>query len=260
MPRMARRTREQLAAFLQARAKRRVTLTLTSNTSSYVSFTPGKAPLKVRLQRAFLVADDHVLIALADWLAGRSKRCPGPVRAFINRPPAEAVDLARRRRRRLEPRGRHYDLARLLEEVNRAHFDGAITARITWGRRTQKRVRSRTLGSYYRGEDLIVIHPVLDQASVPAWFVAFTIYHECLHGMQAPGETPHGAAFREALRRHPDHPAAVRWERANLGLLTRGPTVAPAGRRKAAWRVGGRQPQPPASREGSPGDQLAFDF
>lgn len=233
---MARFTRDQLRRELEEVAHVPIRLTLTSNASSYISFTPGERPLRVRVQRLFLHAPDDVLVAMGRWLGGRERACPTVVRRFIDRPPPEVAALSHTRRRRLEPRGRCYNLARLLGRVNAERFGGRVTARITWGRRAARRsVQARTLGTYYRGENLIVIHPVLDQWIVPEWFVTFTIYHECLHALQPPGEAPHGPRFRAALRTHPDHAAALRWEKANLALLTRGhePGVHPI----AAYRV-----------------------
>jgi hypothetical protein len=232
---MIRFTREQLRRELERLARVPIHLTLTANASSYVSFAPDDRPLRVRLQRLFLHAPDDVLIALGRWLGGRQKSCPAAVRRFINYPPAEAVATAHTRRRQLKTRGRCYDLARLLARINERYFGGTGTARITWGRRARRRsVQARTLGAYYRSEDLIVVHPVLDQWVVPEWFVEFTVYHECLHTLQSPGERPHNRAFGARLRRHPDYVAAMQWEKANIHLLTRG--YAP-GRRMAAYHV-----------------------
>jgi len=176
------------------------------------------------------------------WLGGRERRCPRVVRQFIDRPPPELTQLARSRQRSLEPRGRCYSLERILKEVNETYFDGAVAAGITWGRRgPRRRVQVRTLGSYCRHEDLIVINPVLDQWAVPEWFVSFTVYHECLHSRQSPEERPHNRTFREALRRHPHYGEALRWEKANLPLLTRGRDVGPM--RQAAYRT--RRGRPP---------------
>lgn len=230
---MVRFTREQLRCELQRLAHVPILLTLTANASSYISFKPHQTPRRVRLQRLFLHAPDEVLAALGLWIGGRQGSCPKAVRRFIDFPPPEAMTLVHTRRRRLQTRGRCYDLAAVLQRVNQRFFQGAVTSRITWGRGNSARtVQARTLGAYYRHQNLIVIHPVLDQHLVPEWFVEFTIYHECLHVFQTPGQRPHGREFAARLCRHPDHLAALKWEKANLHLLTRGHD---AGRRLAAW-------------------------
>jgi hypothetical protein len=240
---MVRFTREQLRRELERVAHAPVHLTLTANASSYISFKPDETPRRLRLQRMFLSAPDEVIISLGRWIGGRERRCPKAVRRFIDYPPAEVVELAHSRRRRLQTRGRCWDLGRMLQRLNERFFGGAVTARITWGRRSSRRaVQARTLGAYYRNEQLIVIHPVLDQWVVPEWFVEFTVYHECLHTFQGPGERPHNRRFAEQLRRHPDHVAALKWEKENISLLTRGHDP---GRRMAAWEVKRPPEEPP---------------
>ena len=234
---MPRFTRQQLRSELERIARRPIRLTLTSNASNYITFSPSDDPLRVRIQRLFLDAPDDVLVGVGRWLGGRAKRCPKVVGRFINSPPPEVARLAHTRRRMLKPQGRCYHLGRLMEQVNAEYFDGAVTARITWGRRISRRqVRARTLGAYYRGENMIFISPVLDQWIVPEWFVEFTIYHECLHARQSSGDRPHGAEFRKALRRHPHYGAAMQWEKANINLLTGRITD----RQRAAYRVEGQ--------------------
>ncbi|MBN2584528.1 MAG: hypothetical protein JXL80_15810 [Planctomycetes bacterium] len=218
---MPRLTREELRLELQKIAHRTITLALTTNASSYISFRPDREPLDVRIQRAFLDAPDDVIVGVGRWLGGRSRRCPEVVDRFINCPPPELVEHVHTRRRDLKTEGRCYHLGALLDRVNRRFFRNTISTRITWGRRLpRRRVQARTLGIYYRGENVIVLSPVLDQWLVPEWFVEFTVYHECLHVLQHPGERPHGPAFRRRLRLHPHYGAAMQWEKANIDLLT----------------------------------------
>jgi len=165
---MPRLTCEQLRRELEQIAHRTIRLTLTTNASSYVSFRPDRDPLDVRLQRAFLDATDEVLVGLGRWLGGRVRRCPDVVDRFINCPPPELAERIHTRRRDLKPQGRCYHLEAMLQHVNRRFFRNTLRVRITWGRRlSRRRVQARTLGIYYRGENLIVISPVLDQSIVP---------------------------------------------------------------------------------------------
>jgi len=231
---MPRLTREQLRQELEQIAHRTIRLTLTTNASSYVSFRPDRDPLDVRLQRAFLDAPDEVLVGVGRWLGGRLRRCPDVVDRFINCPPPELAERVHTRRRDLKTEGRCYHLESLLERVNRRFLGDTVRVRITWGRRLpRRRVQARTLGIYYRGENVIVISPVLDQWLVPQWFVEFTIYHECLHALQSAGERPHGTAFRRRLRLHPRYGEAMQWEKANIDVLTS--CIQPA--QQAACRV-----------------------
>jgi predicted SprT family Zn-dependent metalloprotease len=230
---MPRLTREALLLELERRSGRRIALVLTTNACSYVSFTLARDPVKLRLQRLFLDAPDEVLAALGRWLAGRERRCPPEVREFIDAPPPHVQRVIRTKRRWLHRSGRCHDLGRIFDEVNRCFFHGRVTARLTWGRSASRRnVGARTLGAYYFGDHIITINPVLDQEQVPAWFVAFTVYHECLHSFQSGRGRPHDRKFQVDLRRHPDYAKAARWEKANIRLLTRRPDY-----ERATWRV-----------------------
>ncbi len=134
----------------------------------------------------------------------------------------------RRSRGPLRPQGQVHDLAVLLAEVQAACFPHAVPADITWGRRGARpqRARRRTLRLGSRDvSGLVRIHPVLDCASVPAWFVRFVIFHEVLHAVHPPETLPsgrrrvHTRAFRQAERAHPDHDRAQAWKNEHLPRL-----------------------------------------
>ncbi len=118
--------------------------------------------------------------------------------------------------------GRVHDLAPLLaaEKQRWPHCPDDIY--IEWG--SWPRVpptRSLRLGSCLPPR--IRIHPVLDHASVPEWFVGFIVFHEVLHVRFPPTRGPdgrrrvHGRAFRAIERSHPDHARAGAFERAQVG-------------------------------------------
>ena len=103
---------------------------------------------------------------------------------------------------------------------------GAIEARITWGPRA-KRKPGRTsikLGSYTVEDELIRVHPVLDAADVPRYYLAWVVYHEMQHEIH---DMPvvdgrrvyHTRAFRQAEAKFEEYAEAVLWERKNLQKL-----------------------------------------
>jgi hypothetical protein len=73
-------------------------------------------------------------------------------------------------------------------------------------------------------EALIRIHPVLDAADVPRFFVEWIVYHEMLHEIH---DMPvvdgrrvyHTREFREAESRFEHYADAVLWERSNVHRL-----------------------------------------
>ncbi len=123
--------------------------------------------------------------------------------------------------------GEVHDLAALLA-AQRAHLPRAPEVPVSWGRwPTVAPRRVLRLGSCSTGaEPVIRIHPVLDHAEVPDWFVGFILFHELLHVVfpPVPGSgrrVVHPRSFRAAERRHPDHARALAWERTHVLTLMR---------------------------------------
>lgn len=123
----------------------------------------------------------------------------------------------------LAPVGDVHDLGVLLAAQRRLLEAPAPEVPVTWGRwpgRPPRRVLR--LGSCETDPPLIRIHPVLDHASVPDWFVGFVLFHELLHVVHPPERrgrrrVVHPPQLLQAERRHPDHARAVAFEQAQVG-------------------------------------------
>ena len=217
---------------LERRSGLRLQLVLTDNSHTVMSVKhhPVSGEVALRMHHMFLEADHDVLKALAAWLRKPSCRRSG---AVIDRFIRDNRHLVRRRgstARRLQTKGAVYDLRRLFDDVNAAHFGGSIAAAITWGRRpTSRRRRSIRFGSYSVEEHLIRIHPYLDNARVPEFFVRYIVFHEMLHAHLGIEESPtgrrriHTAEFKRIERAYPDYHRAEAWqaEPSNLRMLLR---------------------------------------
>ncbi len=212
------RSAEEARVLLEAASRQAVRLTVTHNRSRFVSFAYAGNLCRLRINEEFLAADEATLRALADWIAHPKRGCPAEIRGFISSCPRPAPTP---RPRKLLARGRFHDLAELAQQVNDAFFAGQVASAITWSRVSpRRRVRVRRLGAYLRHADVITISPILDRPETPSRFLAYVIYHEMLHALQPPNHPrPHDSDFRAALRRHPDHDWALRWEKANMRLL-----------------------------------------
>lgn len=189
--------------------------------------------LVVRLHQRFADAPQEVLAALGRWLrlGRRDRRACARLDRWI------ADEIPRRtafpRAPHVAPRGEFHDLGELAGEVLSGELawafpTGCEPPRVTWGPRRRSRARhTLRLGSFEAARHLVRLHPVLDQAGVPRWFVRFVLFHELLHAALGP-ETAgtgrvlhHGPRFRAIERAHPDHGRAQRWERRHLGALLR---------------------------------------
>jgi predicted SprT family Zn-dependent metalloprotease len=198
---------------------KKVSVVLTDNTSSMISFRAGQTGVAVRLHRMFLCAEDDVMDELARFIAGKRRRTP-LIRRFIKRNRQVIASLPPRRQV-LRPFGKSCNLAEISRQVNKEYFQGEMDVGITWGTSRKTRARQRTLGSYSRRTNVIRINPVLDKRQVPRYFIAFVVYHEMLHAHLGVPEVNgrrqvHSREFKRRERLFTDYEQAVTWEKSNL--------------------------------------------
>jgi hypothetical protein len=230
------RTELDLESELEAEAKMPVRLVLTDNRSTIMSVRHDRrhGSAVVRVHRMFLAAEADVVHALACWIRSpRSKDTAEPLNHFI-RANRGQIKVRQHVQAQLDTHGEHFELKTIFDEVNRSEFDGAVQSRITWGRMpATRRRRSIRFGSYYPGENLVRIHPLLDQAFVPPYFVRYIVFHEMLHAVLGVEEPPEGRRrvhtreFRAREKKCADYNRAVAWQKdfANLKKLLKKPLV-----------------------------------
>jgi len=228
-PRSAEQSRHAFERELSRRLAHPVVLTVTDNGRTMISSRDGGDHMRVRVHHMFLDAAPDILDAVAGYLAHADEGSQHRLRSFVK---TQSARIRRRARRapRLESRGTHHDLAHIYADVNRRYFAGEVVARIGWARRAAQRGsrrRSIKLGSYRARDALIRVHPVLDAAWVPRFFVEYIVYHEMLHHVvpmpQRGGRrTLHGPEFTARERRFEHYDRAIAWERAHLDRLLGG--------------------------------------
>ncbi len=228
------RDNSSLRRDLEVRTGERIELTVTDNSSSIMSFKSAAKgrPARLRIHHMFLSAGPDVLGALATWLTKRNcQRSAQVLDDFIKR---NGHLIVRNRERPIDvtTRGTHFDLQRLYDEINRAHFEDSVNAPITWGRMpTTRKRRSIRLGSFTPEDNVIRVHPLLDQAFVPEYFVRYIVFHEMLHahlGIETSSSGRrciHTPAFKRMERAYPDYDRAIGWhdDPKNLRKLLRTP-------------------------------------
>jgi len=226
------RDTDLLRAELERRTGLGIDLTITNNRSTMLSVRHGRSrrSLQVRLHQMFLSADTKVIRSLAVWLTNRnSKRDAAVVDAFINNN-VHRVRPDRTGNNGFITKGDVFDLAVLYQRINATYFDNAVRVNITWGRMPPaRRRRSIRFGSYYPTDNLIRIHPLLDQPFVPPFFMRYIVFHEMLHAYLGIEESEtgrrryHTRDFAEMEEQYPDYARAVAWQSnpANLRRLLR---------------------------------------
>ena len=91
---------------------------------------------------------------------------------------ARLVRQMRGRKHIRSPRGHHYHLEEIFDDLNRRFFHGLMgRPQLTWSR---NHARS-SLGHYDPAHNAIVISRVFDDARVPRYAVEYILFHEMLH-------------------------------------------------------------------------------
>lgn len=217
----------RLVAELRALVGTTVSLRVHDNRSTMVSLKREQEHLHLRVHHMFLAAGPDVVRALADYARQRSARAGKVLDQYVreNRAAIKPVDVEKHRARKLEAMGRVHDLAAIYASLNERYFQNGVDARIGYGRGSNRRKRSIRMGAYYHETRTILIHPALDRAEVPRYFVELVVYHEMLHQAvpHKKGDTGrrciHSPEFRQRERLFEHYERARHWERVNLSLL-----------------------------------------
>jgi hypothetical protein len=110
-----------------------------------------------------------------------------------------------------------HHLESLAAEVHRTYFYKYPPLRVRWGNQIgRKKRRSIRLGSYNHITTEIRIHPLLNSANIPAFFIQSIIHHEYLHHVLGAN---HNRRFHAAERQFRYHRESKEWIRRNLFIL-----------------------------------------
>ncbi len=95
--------------------------------------------------------------------------------------------------------------------------------KITWGKNYKKRRTSIRFGSFDRRNDVIRIHPVLDNQNIPNFFIKSILFHEIGHFIMFSynkKSMPHNKEFHMLLKKiDPNFEISKRWEKNNKNLF-----------------------------------------
>jgi hypothetical protein len=204
-------------------------LRLTNNHYSMISVRRKPDGYRLRLHQMFVGAEPRVVRALARYVVHNDRRASTLLGEYIEQNQHIIRQQARRPRRlTLRTAGRFHDLQAIFDGLNAQQFGGSLDARITWGPVTSRRQRRRSIkmGSFAVEDRVIRIHPALDQACVPDYFVSWIVYHEMLHGKHEVKRENgrrrfHTPEFLAEERQFPDYERACLWEKQNLDRLLR---------------------------------------
>jgi hypothetical protein len=130
---------------------------------------------------------------------------------------------------RLRQEGKHFDLRELFDEVNEHYFRQRLRHyKVEWGRRRKQPPKDYFVFGTIQEEDRVIrIHPLLDQAFVPRWYLKYVLYHEMLHSvvrdktLRGGRRRVHTEEFNRRERAYRHYQRARRWEEQNLARFLR---------------------------------------
>jgi hypothetical protein len=179
---------------------------------------------RVSIHECFLEAPTPVLLALATFIMGNRgvRKAQTVLRQFIQKQSAQLNHAPKK----LEPIGKVYDLNPLYHSINQEYFEGRLNLNLTWFGKVGKKPRRKvTFGLYQDSLRLVKIHSMLDDISIPDYFLSFVLYHEMLHAV-VPGyhdETGHfrvhGPEFKRREKEFLFYKEAKVWEKENKNMF-----------------------------------------
>jgi hypothetical protein len=110
------------------------------------------------------------------------------------------------------PRGEHFDLDKLFQELNAHYFNGQLQRpHIGWSTRSWR----RQFGCYDPGPNQILLNRRMDRPGVPRYAVEYVLFHEMLHVKHPTRRSgcslvSHSREFREEEKRFPEFARARR--------------------------------------------------
>ena len=137
--------------------------------------------------------------------------------------------LPMQRHLNLRQEGEHFDLGAIFDHLNKRYFRGRLrNYKVEWGRRRKHRPKDHFVFGTIQEEDRVIrIHPLLDQAFVPRWFLKYIRYHEMLHSvvpdklLRSGRRRVHTEEFNRRERQFRSYHRARRWEEQNLARFLR---------------------------------------
>ena len=184
-----------------------------ANADSFIRLEAGR--LKVRMSDLLAGAPAPVIEALAHILLGKLYQKAVPAlynhryRLYMNRKDvrrqAHLVRQIRGRKFISGPRGKHFDLDAVFEQLNARFFDGMLGRPLLGWSRGQSR---SMLGHFDPSHNAIIISRIFDRPGMPALPLEYVMFHEMLH-LRYPVDHAgarrrvHTQEFRDAEKKFP---------------------------------------------------------
>ena len=207
--------------WLSSHFAKQIELSWTHNRSTIISWREYPDRLRLRLHEIFAEAPQTVVSALAAYMLDKDKGAAKLLDQFIREHHKATTGPSA-----CEPQGRVHNLLNIWQTLNDKFFHNSCKTTITWAQEApRRRRRSIQLGLFLKEQNVIRIHPCLDQIFVPQYYVSWIVFHEMLHEvmgieMQHTGRrSMHPKEFTIIEQTYPDYLRCREWEKKNIMRL-----------------------------------------
>lgn len=216
------RNQKTLEEQLSSRLKKQVTIRLNRNTSTMLSVLESSETLcRLSVHRRFLLASNEILDAVSKFVT-QKRGMPLLLKEYIQSDQDLDQSLGHSRAQtQADVAGQHFDLSKILLELEQEFFGKSLGLGISWYGSTKaiKSSQCRTLGIYDCVNKMVKINRILDDKRVPLMYLRFVIYHEIMHFLFPPKVTKkgriqfHHQEFRRNEQLFPQFHEALEWEK-----------------------------------------------
>lgn len=201
-------------------------LKINNNRSTMLSVKWEPDCTKVSLHQMFLRAPQTVMQELACYLRREHKNIAPSIRAYIEINLQKLDYSYQLDLKKLDTKGRMYDLQKIYQGLNREYFNNQLGLYITWfGKPRRSRSNRVTFGLYHDPLRLIKINRLLDHERFPDYLITYIVYHEMVHHVcpsyvdEKGIKHMHGKAFKEKEKQFKYYHLAQQWIRNNQNYI-----------------------------------------
>jgi hypothetical protein len=176
-------TSSDLSKSLEQLLGRPVELKINRNRRTMLSILEkSRQRVRLSLHEMFLKAPEAVLKDAAAFIKSPNGHTPKVLRFYIQEHVAKHKPIEMAFKEPLDAQGNFYDLQAEWQAINKRYFNAALETKVTWFGSCERRTKSQAiLGLYDHVNDVIKVHRILDQESVPIYYIHYILYHEALH-------------------------------------------------------------------------------
>jgi len=178
---------------------------------------------EIYIHPVFIKADKNIIHDIINFICNKdkSKQIQDKLKLFYH-------ENKQKRKTKINHKYTHIDILKLFNEcihnINNLGINLDLSKlNITWGKNYKNRLRSIRFGSFDKRNNLIRIHPVLDNNNIPTHFIISVIYHEIAHYIINEMHNdlkPHHKEFYKLLKKiDPDYKKSYDWEKDNKKMF-----------------------------------------